>query len=461
MISITPNTTVAGSPALTLTIVGSNFNRLSVVRWNGVDRVTTFLGTSSLTAAIPASDLAAAGVANVTVFNQPDPAGGGGGNSNALPFTITAPQPPPQPSPRITALNPNTANAGGPGFVLTVTGVSFVSASVVMWNGASRPTTVLSATQVTAQIPASDILSAGSASVTVFTPPNALGIGGGTSNALPFNIVNPTPTITALIPNSVVAGSPSFTMTISGRGFVAGSQVRWNGAGRQTTFISSTQLSAQIVAGDVQSVGAATVTVANPVPGGGSSNAVTFTITTQPLPPPTLQSIAATVVTQGSRQVRLTLVGRNFRPGARVVIGQSGSNPALAPAGDIIIESMTRLSETTMQALVSVSPQASLDTRSVDVVNADRTSTSQRGSNTTKPLRVTAGSSLGASLQITSLVVTYPRTGSVIAQGETVFAEAVLSGAGTGTVIGYWLWDGAVFDQFTLNLTGGQRQPLK
>ncbi|MFN0112120.1 MAG: IPT/TIG domain-containing protein, partial [Blastocatellia bacterium] len=307
----------------------------------------------------------------------------------------------------------------------------------------------------------SDILNAGSASVTVATPPNALGLGGGTSNALPFNIVNPTPTITALIPNSIAAGSPSFTMTINGRGFIAGSQVRWNGAGRQTTFISSTQLSAQIVAGDVQSVGAATVTVANPVPGGGISNAVTFTITTQPLPPPALQTIAATAVAQGSRQVRLTLVGTNFRTGARVVIGQSGSNPALAPAGDIIIESMTRLSETTMQALVSVSPQARLETRAVDVVNADSTSTAPRGSNTTQALRVTAGSSLGAPVQITSLVVTYPRTGSVIAQGETVFAEAVLSGAGTGIVIGYWLWDGAVFDQFTLNLTGGQRQPLK
>ncbi len=456
--SIAPNSVTAGSSQITLTVTGSNFNRISVVRWNGADRATTFVSTTVLTAVIPSSDLTTAGIVNVTVFNPPGTTGLPGTTSNALPFTIIDPPPP---SPRITSLNPNPVNAGDPGLLLTVTGVNFVSTSVVQWNGSPRATNVISATQATAQIPATDILNAGTASVTVVTPPSALGLGGGTSNALSINIVNPTPAITALVPNSIVAGSPSFTLTVSGRGFVTGSLVRWNGVNRPTIFLSSNQLSAQIVAGDVQSVGAATVTVTNPAPGGGTSNAVTFSITPQPLPPPTLQSIAATAVTQGSRQVRLTLVGTNFRPGARVVIGQGSSNPGLVPAADIILESLVRLSDTTIQALVSVSPQASLDTRAVDVINADNTSTSLRGSNTTKPLKVMAGNSLGAPVQITSLVVTYPRTGSVVAQGETVFAEAVLSGAGTGTVVGYWLWDGAVFDQFTMTLTGGQRQPLK
>jgi hypothetical protein len=60
----------------------------SVIRWNGADRPTTYVGATQLLAAIPASDVAAAGAAQVTVFT-PAP---GGGLSTAQTFTIgTAP----------------------------------------------------------------------------------------------------------------------------------------------------------------------------------------------------------------------------------------------------------------------------------------------------------------------------------------------------------------------------------
>ena len=51
----------------------------------GSARTTTFVGATQLTAAIPASDIAAAGTAQVRVANP------GGGTSNALTFTITSP----------------------------------------------------------------------------------------------------------------------------------------------------------------------------------------------------------------------------------------------------------------------------------------------------------------------------------------------------------------------------------
>src|SRR5262249_21957040 len=159
-----------------------------------------------------------------------------------------------------------------------------------------------------------------------------------------------------------------------------------------------------------------------------------------------LTSVAMSAVTQGARQMRLTLVGSNFRPGARVIIGQSESNAGLVPAADIIVESVNRISDTTMQVVITASPQALIGLRSVDVVNSDNGNTGARGSNTTKPLRVTQGSSLGAPSQIVSLVVTQPRTGTVVAQGDKVFAEAILAGAGTGTIIGQWLWNGNVFE---------------
>ena len=88
--------------------------------------------------------------------------------------------------PSLSSLNPASATAGGPAFTLTVTGTNFVSDSVVRWNGANRPTTFGSASQLTAAIPASDIAGAGTATVTVFNP----GPGGGTSNAVTFTIGN-------------------------------------------------------------------------------------------------------------------------------------------------------------------------------------------------------------------------------------------------------------------------------
>ena len=76
----------AGSGGFTLTVTGSNFVSTSVVQWNGATRPTSFSSATALTAAIPASDLAFAGTAQVAVAN-PAP---GGGSSSSLPFTINA-----------------------------------------------------------------------------------------------------------------------------------------------------------------------------------------------------------------------------------------------------------------------------------------------------------------------------------------------------------------------------------
>jgi hypothetical protein len=65
---------------------------------------------------------------------------------------------------------------------------------------------------------------------------------------------------------------------VNGTGFVSASVVNWNGAARTTTFVSGTQLQAAIRRTDVAAAGTATVTVFNPTPGGGTSNAATFTV---------------------------------------------------------------------------------------------------------------------------------------------------------------------------------------
>jgi hypothetical protein len=95
-------------------------------------------------------------------------------------------QTPSLPAPTITSLNPSKAFAGGSAFTLTVNGTDFVSGSVVRWNESDRTTTYVNDTKLTASIPAIDIATAGSASVTVFNPQ-----GGSTSNPVTFPINDP------------------------------------------------------------------------------------------------------------------------------------------------------------------------------------------------------------------------------------------------------------------------------
>jgi len=95
---------------------------------------------------------------------------------------------------------------------------------------------------------------------------------------------NPVPTLTNLSPSSITVGEPAFTLTIEGTNFVNNmSTVRWNGLDRTTTFISDTELQAEITAADIAATGEVSVTVFNSEPGGGISNALTF-IVHDPIP---------------------------------------------------------------------------------------------------------------------------------------------------------------------------------
>jgi hypothetical protein len=267
---LNPSSATAGGPAFTLTVSGTSFVGSSVVRWNGSNRTTTYVSGTQLTAAITAADIVAATTASVTVFN-PAP---GGGTSNALSFSVTGQNP----VPSITGLNPSSATPGGPAFTLTVNGTNFVGSSVVRWNGANRTTTYVNGTQLTAAITAADIVALTTASVTVFNPVP----GGGTSNAVSFSVTaqNPVPTITGLNPSSATPGGPACTLTVNGTNFLSSSVVRWNGANRTTTYVNSTQLTAAIAAADIAAAGTASVTVFNPAPGGGPSNALSFLVAT-------------------------------------------------------------------------------------------------------------------------------------------------------------------------------------
>jgi hypothetical protein len=90
---------------------------------------------------------------------------------------------------------------------------------------------------------------------------------------------NPIPMVTApLVPGQKNPGSPAFTLTVNGNGFVSGATVNWNGNARTTTFFSNKQLTASINAADVATASTASITVVNPAPGGGRSNVAYFQV---------------------------------------------------------------------------------------------------------------------------------------------------------------------------------------
>lgn len=311
---ITPAQLDAGSPATSVSVFGTGFTTSSVVRINGEDRPTNFVAAGELSVELNSVDLATPGTQSLTVFN-PTP---GGGVSNAQSLQIT-PEQTINPMPQTTGIAPASAPEGGSSFTLTVNGSGFVTSSVVRLNGEDRTTTYVSASQLTSIIPASDLATVGTADITVFSPTP----GGGISNGQVFVVTagpNPLPAIGSLSPDSVLAGSGSMVLTVTGTNFVPGSVVRFNGTDRETSYVSSNQLTAAIPAEAVMTSGSFPVEVFNSAPGGGLSNTATLTVTLggsggNSL---TVTGLDPQSVVAASGSLTLTVFGSNFAADAVV-----------------------------------------------------------------------------------------------------------------------------------------------
>ena len=298
--SFSPSSAVAGTPAFTLTVNGSGLVLGSLVQWNGAMLNMAFLSSAQVTATVDAFRIATPGTATVSVWN---PSGALSGN---LTFVIAAPS-----GPTLSSLSPATVVAGASGFALVVNGTGFASGAAVQWNGAVLSTTFVSSTQLTTQVPASDAATAGSVSVTAVNP------GGALSNALTFTITAALPVVSSISPATATAGGATFTLAVNGSGFVSGSVVEWSGAVLNTTFVSSTRLTATVPAADIAAAAAISVIVVNPP--GAVSGGVTFTVTgTQPGPPAALTSLYPSAATAGGSGVVLTASGGEFISGSAI-----------------------------------------------------------------------------------------------------------------------------------------------
>lgn len=269
--AVSPGGVAAGGTQFTLTVDGSGFLPASVVRWNGQDRPTTYVGPGTLQATITTADIAQPGPAAVAVAN-PAP---GGGVSNSAAVEVTGPGD--NPVPAIGSLAPASAPQGtATDLAVTIFGSGFIEGSVARWDGKDRPTTVVSASELRVAVSAADLVAPGAASIVVVNP----GPGGGASNAGAFFVLapgeNPVPAV--LSAGAAVLGpGGTLTLTVRGGGFIAGSQARWNGQDRPTTVVDAGLLRVTITLDDFRA-GSGQISVFNPGPGGGLSEEALYLV---------------------------------------------------------------------------------------------------------------------------------------------------------------------------------------
>lgn len=297
-----PTSVNQGSGAFVLTVSGEQFVPTSTIRWNGLDRSTTFIDASTLQCTIPLSFLLNAGYAEVTVFNR-EP---GGGLSNSLQFAVNGP------APTISSLNPDNAELNGFGFELTVSGSGFRDGCVVRFDGVDRATTFVSTTVVRAQILDEDLVNVGPHLITVQNPQPSI-------ESLPatFTVTYPAPGLVSVNPQQIAAGSPDVEVLLVGYDFAPNAFARLAGVDLPSVVQSSTEMIATVPAAEIASGRVAQMVVVNPSPGGGESVPRLVTVTN---PLPTTSSISPDVVVAGGPLFELTVTGTNFVPTSVVTL---------------------------------------------------------------------------------------------------------------------------------------------
>jgi hypothetical protein len=93
-------------------------------------------------------------------------------------------------------------------------------------------------------------------------------------------INNPVPSITALSPTQIAAGSQVQILLVNGTNFMSTSMVTYNGTLHNSSMQSPTQMQVALGPTDVAATGSYPVVVTNPGPGGGPSAPMNFSIVT-------------------------------------------------------------------------------------------------------------------------------------------------------------------------------------
>ena len=249
------NTTINPVVVTNMTITGANSAAFAFPLWTCVGTISanqscqmymTFtpptMGSISATLSITISGVT--GAVNI-------PLQGTGGN----------------PIPFITSLSPANVYVNSATTKVTIQGSGFLPSTTISLqtfnsNNPVLSSTFVSASQITVLVPGNVLSTQGQVSLIASNPQP-----GGGSTSASLQVIGTDPTINAVNPASIVAGTPSEAIIINGQNFMNGAQLQWNGVNIPTTYISSTQLQAQPSTANLKNAGIVQLTVNNPSPG--------------------------------------------------------------------------------------------------------------------------------------------------------------------------------------------------
>ena len=260
--------------------------------------------------------------------------GSSGGSKTTTPPPISQAN---NPVPTVNAISPTNVPAGSPAQTVTFTGTGYINGTTATLNGASVQANYVSATSLQATVPAA-ALAAGQVADFVLSNPSP---GGGSSTAVKFSIMSPTPVVSGVAPRSVPQGADAM-ITVSGSGFEANSVVLYNGSARPTTFVDSNTLQVTLTANDVKSFGTGEISVYNPGPGGSTSTPTELAIAAST---PTITYVSPSAIAPNSTTnvpISIYINGSGFAANATVqangtllpITSQSGTyiSASLAPS---------------------------------------------------------------------------------------------------------------------------------
>ncbi len=260
---------------------------------------------------------------------------------------------------------------------------------------------------------------------------------------------NPAPTIASLSTLSIPAGNPDFTLQIDGTGFIAGTSVQFDKSELTPSFVSQTRVTVTVPHDLVATARIVEVAAVSPAPGGGTSNALEFTIEN---PAPVLQTLSLTSILAGSGDFALTLTGSSFASGAAVNFGSQALQPTsssatqlevtvpttLIAAGEIVQVSVTNPGPgggtSDLQPFTVLNPAPALSSLSVEsaLLGSSALSLELTGTNFIPATSVVVGSTVLKPVIISStqLSITLPET--TLANSGVFQLQAVNPGPGGG-----------------------------
>ncbi len=267
----TPNSSTLGTSNLNVAISGMDFTADDSVAFSGSGitvNSTTYVSPTEVDANISIAPDALAGMRDITITNSAL----GSGTCTSC-FMV---------APIVTSVAPGSVAQGAANQNLTITGVGFADGAVASVSGGGvfvNYTQFVSPTQLTANVVVATGAPLGARDVTVTDPGNGVGTCTGCLT------VNPGPTVTSTAPGSRGAGANNQVVAINGTNFGPGAVASFSGTGitvNSTTYVSPTQVNANISIAGSATVGTRAVSVTN-ADGGYGLCAACFTVNKGPI----------------------------------------------------------------------------------------------------------------------------------------------------------------------------------